>query len=68
MTNIVHKASQMRHGQSPFSYSTFAWYDAFCYSENWLHKGQVVAAMRDMVNKDSQNLISNSFLLDDDLR
>ncbi|KAG1366362.1 hypothetical protein COCNU_13G001520 [Cocos nucifera] len=27
----------------------------------------VVAAMRDMVNKDSQNLISNSFLLDDDL-
>nr|XP_019710669.1 protein OPAQUE1-like [Elaeis guineensis] len=29
---------------------------------------EVVAAMRDMVNKDSQNLISNSFLLDDDLR
>lgn len=24
--------------------------------------------MREMVNKDSQNLVSNSFLLDDDLR
>jgi len=29
---------------------------------------QVVAAMREMVNKDTQNLLSNSFLLDDDLR
>lgn len=29
---------------------------------------QVVAAMREMVNKDTQNLASNSFLLDDDLR
>ncbi|KAJ1281297.1 hypothetical protein BS78_04G295700 [Paspalum vaginatum] len=28
---------------------------------------EVVAAMREMVNKDSQNLVSNSFLLDDDL-
>jgi len=28
---------------------------------------QVVAAMREMVNKDTQNLLSNSFLLDDDL-
>ncbi|XP_020104784.1 protein OPAQUE1-like isoform X3 [Ananas comosus] len=28
---------------------------------------EVVATMRDMVNKDSQNLVSNSFLLDDDL-
>ena len=29
---------------------------------------QVVSAMREMVNKDTQNLASNSFLLDDDLR
>jgi len=29
---------------------------------------QVVAQMRDMLNKDSQNLATNSFLLDDDLR
>ncbi|KQK01633.1 hypothetical protein BRADI_3g57240v3 [Brachypodium distachyon] len=28
---------------------------------------EVVGAMREMVNKDSQNLVSNSFLLDDDL-
>ncbi|XP_066332641.1 protein OPAQUE1 [Miscanthus floridulus] len=28
---------------------------------------EVVAAMREMVNKDTQNLLSNSFLLDDDL-
>uniref|UniRef100_A0A453PRT7 Uncharacterized protein n=3 Tax=Aegilops tauschii TaxID=37682 RepID=A0A453PRT7_AEGTS len=28
---------------------------------------EVVAAMREMVNKDTQNLASNSFLLDDDL-
>jgi len=28
---------------------------------------EVVAAMREMVNKDTQNLVSNSFLLDDDL-
>ncbi|KAH7656520.1 Myosin ATPase protein [Dioscorea alata] len=28
---------------------------------------EVVATMREMVNKDSQNLVSNSFLLDDDL-
>ncbi|KAJ3702510.1 hypothetical protein LUZ61_006215 [Rhynchospora tenuis] len=28
---------------------------------------EVVATMRDMVNKESQNLLSNSFLLDDDL-
>ncbi|XP_038985415.1 protein OPAQUE1 isoform X2 [Phoenix dactylifera] len=28
---------------------------------------EVVATMRDIVNKDSQNLVSNSFLLDDDL-
>lgn len=29
---------------------------------------QVVARMRDMVSKDVQNPVSNSFLLDDDLR
>lgn len=29
---------------------------------------QVVAQMREILNKDSQNLTSNSFLLDDDLR
>jgi myosin-5 len=29
---------------------------------------QVVSAMREMVNKDTANLVSNSFLLDDDLR
>ncbi|RLM80962.1 myosin-15-like isoform X2 [Panicum miliaceum] len=29
---------------------------------------EVVAAMREVVNKDTQNLVSNSFLLDDDLR
>jgi hypothetical protein len=29
---------------------------------------QVVAKMRDMVNNDTQNPVSNSFLLDDDLR
>uniref|UniRef100_A0ACD5YU73 Uncharacterized protein n=1 Tax=Avena sativa TaxID=4498 RepID=A0ACD5YU73_AVESA len=28
---------------------------------------EVVSAMREMVNKDTQNLVSNSFLLDDDL-
>jgi myosin-5 len=28
---------------------------------------EVVAAMREVVNKDTQNLVSNSFLLDDDL-
>ena len=37
---------------------------AFLKSKIW----QVVAAMREMVNKDTQNLVSNSFLLDDDLR
>lgn len=29
---------------------------------------QVVGEMREILNKDSQNLTSNSFLLDDDLR
>ncbi len=29
---------------------------------------QVVSAMREEVNKYTQNLVSNSFLLDDDLR
>lgn len=29
---------------------------------------QVVAKMRDMVSNDAQNPVSNSFLLDDDLR
>ena len=29
---------------------------------------QVVAKMRDMVSNDTQNPVSNSFLLDDDLR
>lgn len=29
---------------------------------------QVVSEMREILNKDSQNLTSNSFLLDDDLR
>ena len=36
-------------------------------SENCLIT-QVVAQMREILNKDSQNLTSNSFLLDDDLR
>jgi myosin-5 len=44
--------------------------DSFCISEE--NKiCQVVAAMREMVNKDTkdtQNHVSNSFLLDDDLR
>lgn len=31
-------------------------------------KFQVVGEMREILNKDSQNLTSNSFLLDDDLR
>lgn len=29
---------------------------------------QVVGEMRDIVSKDNQNLTSNSFLLDDDMR
>jgi hypothetical protein len=33
-----------------------------------LYSLQAVAKMRDMVNSDSQNPVSNSFLLDDDLR
>lgn len=33
-----------------------------------MHGEQVVSEMREIVSKDNQNLTSNSFLLDDDLR
>ena len=37
--------------------------------EFWIIYGkQVVSEMREIVSKDNQNLTSNSFLLDDDLR
>ena len=35
---------------------------------NYLYDEQVVSEMREIVSKDNQNLTSNSFLLDDDLR
>lgn len=41
--------------------------DALSISERYL-AFQVVAQMREILNKDNQNLTSNSFLLDDDLR
>lgn len=50
---------------------TLFW-DSFCISEKKM-SAQVVGAMREMVNKDmvskdTQNSVSNSFLMDDDLR
>jgi len=40
----------------------------FLLSSNSVCSLQVVARMRDMVSNDMQNPVSNSFLLDDDLR
>lgn len=68
MTNTIPKAYQMRSVLSAWTWNSL-FKDSFCFTFLiFLEISQVVAAMREMVNKDTQNLVSNSFLLDDDLR
>ena len=59
--------------QSVSNEASFFWFVAkqvlqFPMGSEYCLVAQVVAQMREILNKDSQNLTSNSFLLDDDLR
>lgn len=69
MTNMAHRVYQMRQVEIIVpSMFVYLWVN-YCPLGLWSLVGwQVVAQMREILNKDNHNLSSNSFLLDDDLR
>lgn len=68
MTNMERRVYPTR--QVVFFVVTFFWeyLTLVCSNPQVIFGEQVVSEMREIVSKDNQNLTSNSFLLDDDLR